>query len=541
MNSYSIDRRVHILQNKTFRVAFPGDDDSGYTLTTSEEGAKVGSYVSFVSRLADHYGFKMTVVPITRTSRELYPKSSFTACVHDVAVNQSDFCIGNFWITPERQLLSSMSNVISSDMFYLVAYKAQLAETGLSFYVTEAGKIFLPFSGDLWFAIMLASVYAALCQFFVDDFGASVSVEAEDDDAPNGREKPSGRKKLWYKKRLRSKSFRRGVAALMSEMYGQLISIVSAAPINHPTTLQGRIINVGFGTFILLFVVAFTGATASSFVVGDVVQATITSVTQAIQLGVPICTMDAHKAYLVGRFPGVKVVSVGTSSEGLEEMDKGTCGCVIMYEDAWSNYRRGTHCNKVAVGTPLYALHNGLPVREDISAAVSYVISQALFRGWYAEEETKARSVYWSAPDCSGGGELEAGKKGFRALTWLNFVGPLFVTFMCSTAGVLVHCLYMGADVSNDLVNSEAVATAAQGLGRRLTGGMSTLGGAAMGAGGAAVGAARPPRSTARRPSRDASVIQEQAGFQDLQRGAPLKMGSLERAMGLDGDKQSLA
>ena len=37
-------------------------------------------------------------------SKELYPGSSFTACVHDISVGTTDICVGNFWPTGERRI-----------------------------------------------------------------------------------------------------------------------------------------------------------------------------------------------------------------------------------------------------------------------------------------------------------------------------------------------------------------------------------------------------------------------------------------------------
>jgi hypothetical protein len=56
----------------------------------------------------------------------------------------------------------------------------------------------------------------------------------------------------------------------------------------------------------------------------------------------------------------------------------------------------------------------------------------------YAEEKTRALSVYWSPASCAAT-ELWNAIGGFKAITVINFVGPLFVTFMCSTLGVALH------------------------------------------------------------------------------------------------------
>jgi hypothetical protein len=41
----------------------------------------------------------LEIVPISDRSREFSPSSSYTACVHDVAIGQVDLCVGNFWPT----------------------------------------------------------------------------------------------------------------------------------------------------------------------------------------------------------------------------------------------------------------------------------------------------------------------------------------------------------------------------------------------------------------------------------------------------------
>ena len=74
---------------------------------------------------------------------------------------------------------------------------------------------------------------------------------------------------------------------LLSGVYTQLISLVSAAPVSEPLTPYGRIVNLGLGFFILIFVVVFTGATANSLVEGTK-QSALKSVSTAIQKGVKV-------------------------------------------------------------------------------------------------------------------------------------------------------------------------------------------------------------------------------------------------------------
>ena len=49
---------------------------------------------------------------ISNTSLSQY-SSSYSACVHDVAMNETDMCIGPFWLTSERQLMSPFTGGVS--------------------------------------------------------------------------------------------------------------------------------------------------------------------------------------------------------------------------------------------------------------------------------------------------------------------------------------------------------------------------------------------------------------------------------------------
>lgn len=96
VNDYDDSRHKDTLLGQTYRVSFPGDSGSGYTLLTKDDGSKDGSVVQFMKDLKEETGFDWTIHEVTDTSRSRY-SSSFTACVHEVALGETDLCIGNFW------------------------------------------------------------------------------------------------------------------------------------------------------------------------------------------------------------------------------------------------------------------------------------------------------------------------------------------------------------------------------------------------------------------------------------------------------------
>ena len=95
------------------RVSFPGDSASQYTVVGSRnypDGSeraglrkvpirgglggtnRSGSILAFMANIFDTNGIPWEEVPISQRSREVSPNSSFTACVHDVAIANTDVC-----------------------------------------------------------------------------------------------------------------------------------------------------------------------------------------------------------------------------------------------------------------------------------------------------------------------------------------------------------------------------------------------------------------------------------------------------------------
>ncbi|CAK9117506.1 unnamed protein product [Durusdinium trenchii] len=92
----------------------------------------------------------VNIVPgwATAGSRALY-SSSYTACVHDVAVGNFDVCIADLWVTPERTQLATFTPAIRQDFFYLVVPRKIVEAT----FMTRLTKPFLPFSIGAWLGI----------------------------------------------------------------------------------------------------------------------------------------------------------------------------------------------------------------------------------------------------------------------------------------------------------------------------------------------------------------------------------------------------
>jgi hypothetical protein len=98
LDEYTPKRYVDLLGRRTLRVSYPSDSGSGFTLITRADGEKAGSVVEFMDVAIASHQLSTREVEVSKASRKLYPLSSFTACVHDVALNRTDICLGNFWV-----------------------------------------------------------------------------------------------------------------------------------------------------------------------------------------------------------------------------------------------------------------------------------------------------------------------------------------------------------------------------------------------------------------------------------------------------------
>ena len=155
------------LIGRTFRVSFPADSDSNYTLfsyTSSRNSVasnsesrklevgnrKSGSILEFMYSLAEEAGFGMYEQSISEESLKRYPNSTYDACLYDLLMAKTDICMGPFWKIDQN---SGYSQSLFSDTFYLV-----VPETKVDF-LTLLLTPFASFRWDAWLGIFFVAFY----------------------------------------------------------------------------------------------------------------------------------------------------------------------------------------------------------------------------------------------------------------------------------------------------------------------------------------------------------------------------------------------
>ena len=99
----------------------------------------------------------------TAESRLKYPESSYTACVHDVAVGNFDICLADLWITPERNQLVTFLPALRNDHFYLVVPKSQGAQSDVAGFLSRnvfSATVVGVYSKELGFRIVIIKMVA---------------------------------------------------------------------------------------------------------------------------------------------------------------------------------------------------------------------------------------------------------------------------------------------------------------------------------------------------------------------------------------------
>ncbi len=186
LDTYAEDMHYSSLKGSTLRVTLPVDSGSRHALYTDPHtGERTGSMIDFMNEVAVSGGFTWTLRSISNASRLLY-SSSYTQCVHDVALNETDLCIGPFWLTPERLLMSRFSVSIYSNTFLLVVQQPNTRIASVKDFILrlqEHWKVpFRPFTKHAWWTIGCVTFFMSVVMVSITRRAVSNDEDRQFDD-----------------------------------------------------------------------------------------------------------------------------------------------------------------------------------------------------------------------------------------------------------------------------------------------------------------------------------------------------------------------
>lgn len=249
--------------------------------------------IDFMQSVAREGGFTYEVVEVGQDSKDLYT-SSFTACVHAVAINQTDLCIGNFWVTTERLLIhpSFTSTVYEDEMLLLVQVTREQ-----SFW----DKVIRPFSETL----TLSAWALVLCNML---FMSVVMAVIEGNSVGDGPDK--------ILKQLKSAEASRAAfnvevktslwRSVSHSIYYGFLGLTAGSPAHEADELPGALVLCGFAIFSMLFAASYTGSTAAVLIADTGARASIKGLMDIAAVpGAKLCLLEASRKRFLLRYPQV--------------------------------------------------------------------------------------------------------------------------------------------------------------------------------------------------------------------------------------------
>lgn len=352
----------------TLRVSYPGSSGT-YTLVNNGNGDVSGSFPDFWDRIISNYSIDIELVNISQQSFEEFPLSSYSACVHEVALNNTDICIADHFMTVERRALSTFVSTIYDASFKVISFKTE----------TESGVKGLQnplevFEWEVWFSVFVSLIYGALAVFYVDVV------------LFNGQ--------------------RKGIISFIFFGLSTFTAGGAGGDRFEAKRLSTHVIVAMLSFLSLIFTALFTAQMTSNFVLsGASLPTEYSGIDDVLDQEKTICMLQSvqepFNALYASRNPSFFLVQdsyVGV----LESMDSGDCDVGLITEDEYQLMIRGgastnpkKHCNKDQVGNTVLTISASVPVNPTLQSDLSWVVEEIILQ--YEEDVSVAQAAFFSS------------------------------------------------------------------------------------------------------------------------------------------------
>jgi hypothetical protein len=418
INEFTDSGRTDQLNGLHLRVSFPGASGSGYTIVNTAPGAGVhgtakdGSTVRFFAALAAEYNMTWSEVSVSDESRTFSPSSSFTACVHELALNSTDVCVGNFWPTPTRRRIASFTADLYTDDFHLIALKDNSTSTGGG--VVQFFSLMIdPFDGYTWSCLTLTVLYFGIVMWLVE-------AGQNQEDFPE----------------------RSPLTGLFLGMYKATFATTTLDFRFTPTTFPGRLVLCVFSMTSMLMVTFYASQITSNMVESRSIAAAVKSLEEAIGRQYTFCLLSAIEDPVKTRYPQLnneRTISVSNAGEVFAGMDNGLCKAGFVTADEWRKNQNGECHNKVKLESIVFSMGNAYPVRTDLQAPVSWAIAKALVGGAYDPYRQAAQRDFLPVADTSECDQADTARaSGLQSLSLTKTAGPMVMSILTCTFAVIL-------------------------------------------------------------------------------------------------------
>jgi len=290
--------QVESLANQRLRVHVIGDETEAYITPDGTLAGYVGEVFQRILQIVPNVTYDYRNLTLDALAE--FPLSPWSACVHEIGQGRLDLCIGEFYDTPERRLVTEFSGLIQLKSVMLVAP----ANNGS----LDFGRLLRPFTTELWIGILVVMfVFAVLLWLFSFKRGSN-------DFVPSFSE---------------CKRFGHSVHLSVQSLLGAAMATDLSEPI--PSLYW---VGTGYALFIVVVVAAYTANLAAILAVSRNASM-FKNLEDIARQGYPVCVQNSLvDSTRVVAPKGLKIVATDSVETSLESIDKGLCVAAVIQNDA---------------------------------------------------------------------------------------------------------------------------------------------------------------------------------------------------------------
>jgi len=366
------EKRIERLNSLgSIRVSYPGSSGT-WTMINNGDGDVEGSFPLFFDRIFEEHGIEKIFTPISQTSFDLFPLSSYSACVHEVALGNTDICVADHFSTSERRAMSTfVATIYDANLKVLSKINVQGDRSVKQLFENNPVEVF---DSLVWFLILVSLMYGAGAVYYIDIYL---------------NKHPDGDDLVTYFFMGFSTFTGQGAGSERFEAKRRVTMMV--------------ILLVSF--FSLIFTALFTAQMTSNFVTSNSnVVTEFNSIRDVLSADAKICMLQSVRSTFESIYgTQANIVEVLDSYVGiLERMDANDCDVGLISEDEFDLMNRGDaspsdptrHCDKTHVGDTVLSISASVPISEELQGDFSWKIESII--GDYEDDTITAQRSFFS-------------------------------------------------------------------------------------------------------------------------------------------------
>ena len=368
--------------------------------------------LQYYENIALRAGFTIEWHEISNGSLTLHAPDTTKACVDDVGRGLLDLCIGIVWMIADRMSLSSFTAPVYTNTWYLMVKRPVETES----FLEDMGHPFLPFTWQLWVAIVFFTVFLGLVRAQLATSDEHLKEEGTDKYGPAGVMK----NELYF---------------TFMDLLGGGVDAAAGTDAGHHA--GPHLLNIGFAFFVLLVMASYTANLAAMLATENLKSDTIRSLEDCAEQKCTLCIYYKLEADLNALYDttGMNVVPWPSTTQMIQAAIDGTCDATIFDWDGYKSHYGAYDglCDLYFEGTQLISMPVAQPCAGDLEKGLSYWIRATTLDGTWGTIFNDVRPAPPAScdPFVSDTANMNSGQLGLS-----NFAMPFIVSAVLTALAI---------------------------------------------------------------------------------------------------------